>query len=70
MVNISPIKTNTSHLNSFNIKKKTKTYDVGNPSPDWVMISKMPAWQPFLYFSNTLTLPSVSTSVTVKASQN
>jgi hypothetical protein len=29
-----------------------------------VMISKMPAWQPFLYFSNTLTLPSVSTSKT------
>jgi hypothetical protein len=34
MVNISPIITNTSHLNSFNIKKKTKTYDVGNLSPD------------------------------------
>jgi hypothetical protein len=32
---ISTKQTTTSHLNSLNmIKKRTKTYDVGNPGPD------------------------------------
>ena len=31
--NIKKKQTITSHLNSLNIKKKTMTYDVGNPGP-------------------------------------